>query len=93
MNSTGKDTPTGFRPQQFGLQAGGIGRRLELQALRSNAGWYLGTFDDEGPCSRESAEYFPTEQAANAALDSGDWTQRYEEVGFVHAHAREGVRP
>ncbi len=52
-------------------------KRLPLQILRSNAGFYIGTFDPEsGPCSRESVEYFPTEIKAQAALDEDSWTQR-----------------
>jgi hypothetical protein len=35
------------------------GKRLPLQVLRSAAGHYIGTQDDEGPVSRESVEYFP----------------------------------
>lgn len=52
------------------------GVRLPLQVCQSNAGHYIGTYDDEGPCSRESAEYFQTQEEAQQALDSGDWTQR-----------------
>ena len=52
---------------------------LQLQVLKSNAGYYIGTIDPEsGPCSRESMEYFPTEQAASTALSSGNFTQRSE---------------
>ncbi len=52
-------------------------KRLELQVLHSAAGFYIGTMDpDEGPCSRESVEYFPTRDAAVAALQSGSWTQK-----------------
>lgn len=54
--------------------------KLPLRVLESNAGFYIGTFEDEGPnmgpCSRESVEYFPTEAAAIAALETGEWTQR-----------------
>lgn len=52
------------------------GKRLELLILQSQAGWYIGTADEEGPCSRESVEYFPSEEAARIALGAGDWTQR-----------------
>jgi len=48
---------------------------LPLQVLRSQAGFYIGTFDEDGPCSRESVEYFPTKDAAFAALETGEWTQ------------------
>jgi hypothetical protein len=49
--------------------------RLPLRVLRSAAGHYIGTADDEGPVSRESVEYFPSRAAAEAALASGQWTQ------------------
>lgn len=52
------------------------GKRLPLQVLRSAAGHYIGTQDDEGPVSRESVEYFLTHLAAQRALDTHAWTQR-----------------
>lgn len=52
------------------------GKHLPLQVLRSAAGHYIGTQDDEGPVSRESVEYFPTHLAAQRALDTHAWTQR-----------------
>lgn len=52
------------------------GVRLELKVLQSNAGYYLGTFDEDGPYSRESLEYFPSQGIAEAAMASGEWTQR-----------------
>lgn len=51
-------------------------KTLPLQVLHSNAGFYIGTWDEEGPCSRESAEYFKSESSAEQALQSGVWTQR-----------------
>ena len=55
-----------------------LGRRLELMPLQSGRGFYLGTHDDCGPVSRESAEYWPTYVEAEAALKAGpeNWTQR-----------------
>lgn len=53
-----------------------VGKRLPLQVLRSAAGHYIGTFDDDGPVSRESVEYFPTRDVARHALETGAWTQR-----------------
>ena len=50
--------------------------RLPIQVLRSAAGWYLGTFGEAGPTSRESVEYFRSEDKAKEALASGNWTQR-----------------
>ena len=52
------------------------GKRLELIVLKSNAGFYIGTADDDGPCSRESVEYFHNKDDADASLASGDWTQK-----------------
>ena len=49
---------------------------LELKVMKSAAGWYLGTFDENGPVSRESVEYFSTESSAEAAFKAGSWTQR-----------------
>ena len=50
---------------------------LELSVLRPQAGWYIGTEDEDGsPVSRES-QYFATENAASLALESGNWLQRY----------------
>ena len=55
-----------------------MGIRLPLEVLRSARGFYLGTYNESGPVSRESAEYWPTEDAAQKALDTGPdaWTQR-----------------
>lgn len=53
------------------------GLSLPLSVLRSGAGYYIGTGSDEiGPVSRESAEYFPNRNAAEAALKAGYWTQK-----------------
>lgn len=67
-------------PLVYGLLAQEImGLELELQVLRSAAGWYIGTFDaEDGPISRESWHYYATKAEAQAALDSGNWVQRYE---------------
>ena len=48
---------------------------LPLQVLMSNAGFYIGTLDEEGPASRESVEYYPSRELAQQALDHGTWTQ------------------
>ncbi len=52
--------------------------RPPLQVIRSAAGFYIGTIDEYGPFSRESAEYFQTEESAKNALSTGEWTQREE---------------
>lgn len=49
---------------------------LPLQVLMSNAGFYIGTLDEEGPASRESVEYYPSRELAQQALDNGTWTQQ-----------------
>lgn len=52
-------------------------RQLPISVLQSAAGFYIGTCDPkEGPCSRESVEYYPTAALAQSALDLGTWTQR-----------------
>lgn len=53
-----------------------LGISLELTVLKSAAGFYIGTFDGEGPVSRESLEYYASEDAAQDALDGGTFTQR-----------------
>lgn len=51
-------------------------KELALQVLRSAAGFFIGTCDEESMgISRESSEYFPTSDAAQQALDKGTWTQ------------------
>jgi hypothetical protein len=52
------------------------GKRLPLMVLNTNAGWYIGTSDAEGPCSRESLEYYPSFEDAQTALDNDSWTQK-----------------
>lgn len=49
---------------------------LPLQVLMSNAGFYIGTLDEEGPASRESVEYYSSRELAQQALDNGTWTQQ-----------------
>lgn len=49
---------------------------LPLEVLESQAGFYIGTCDREGPVSRESEEYFGTREAAAEALKNGTWKQR-----------------
>jgi hypothetical protein len=51
------------------------GKQLPLQVLHSAAGHYIGTFDSDGPVSRESCQYFRSEAAAQRALAQGGWTQ------------------
>jgi len=44
------------------------GQALDLQVLKSAAGWYLGTSCDCGPYSRES-RYFKTKEQARFELE------------------------
>lgn len=53
-------------------------KRLSLEVCSSGAGFYLGTYDEDGPCSRESVEYWPKRTQAVDALASGSWTQRLD---------------
>lgn len=64
-------------PKKFGLLAREYcNKRLPVAVLESNAGFYIGTFDEEGPCSRESVEYFASQALAYKALESDGWTQK-----------------
>jgi hypothetical protein len=71
-----KETPRiGWLAKQWGH------RELPLRVMKSAAGFYLGTADEDGPFSRESEEYWRTEKDASAALDHPNqipWTQRLE---------------
>jgi hypothetical protein len=64
----------GWLAKRFGDQ------ELPLQVCRAASGiHYIGTLTPEGePYSRESAEYWPTREAAEKALKAGrsTWTQR-----------------
>lgn len=53
------------------------GKRLPLEICYSAAGFYLGTFFEGQPYSRES-QYFPRRELAQAALANRDWIQRAE---------------
>ena len=54
-----------------------LGLILELKALKSAAGWYIGSSNCEGPVSRDSFEYYPSIYTARAALTACSWTQRF----------------
>ncbi len=54
---------------------------LPLQVCQGAAGYFIGTVHpQDGPYSRESEEYFPTLEAAETALESGNWTQLEYEI-------------
>lgn len=48
----------------------------DVQVLRSGAGWYIGTADEEGPYCRCSVEYFSTKAEAEQALEELAFTER-----------------
>ena len=48
------------------------GEVLKLEVCESRVGWYIGV----PMITRDSAEYFPTEYVARAALTACGWTQR-----------------
>lgn len=52
------------------------GVELPVTVLQSHAGFYLGTQVNGLPVSRESEEYFADRKLAEAALKSGNFTQR-----------------
>jgi hypothetical protein len=54
------------------------GTKVPLKVHQSGAGFYLGAVDPETgePIARDSVEYWPTQEAAQHALDTGEWTQR-----------------
>lgn len=61
----------------FGILASHFcGLTLPLAVLSSRAGFYIGTATQDGPCSRESVEYWLTHRDACDALNNHIWTQR-----------------
>ena len=73
--SNSNDMPIDFR--RYGrLAFVHCKKREEVQILKSQAGFYIGTLSEDMPCSRESNEYFLTEQKAFAALRDDSWTQK-----------------
>lgn len=60
----------------FGKLSAAAGQPLPLEVHKSRAGYYLGTWSDDGPFTRESAEYWRTQDKAAEALKTGRWTQR-----------------
>ena len=63
-----------LQPENTSMKYGILAKRfggvvLSLQVLQSGAGYYIGTFDEEGPVSRGS-EYFRTREEGQYALDN-----------------------
>jgi len=70
-------SPAQARAESIGyLALAYTGKRLPLWILRSNAGHYIGTADHDGPVSRESVDYYPSQHDADHALTTGCWQQR-----------------
>ena len=60
-----------------GVLASRAGFDLPIRVLSSRAGYYIGTFSEtHRPVSRESQQYYPTQQLAEEAFRKGTWTQR-----------------
>lgn len=56
---------------------GHLAPKYDVKVCQSNAGYYIGTTDEDGmPYSRESQEYWRSQQEAETALQYGEWTQR-----------------
>lgn len=54
-----------------------LGELWKLQVCKSGAGWYIGVIDpQQGPLSRESQDYFGSEQEARKLLATGMWMQK-----------------
>lgn len=64
--------PKGVLAREYG------GVSLPLEIMQSAGGYYLGTSQDGMPYTRESVEYWRTEDQARKALEGGEdaWTQR-----------------
>lgn len=63
-------------PPTIGVLAAAAGRAFPLAVCKSAAGYYLGTYDEGVPFSRESQQYWTTAATAQVALTTGAWTQR-----------------
>ena len=62
----------------IGKLAASCGFQLPVQVMQSNAGFYIGTMEFGMPFSRESVEYWPSEQDAKDALKNNSWTQKQD---------------
>lgn len=75
--------PDPFKAPSIDASSGHLAMRyygfnLPIQACESGAGFYVGTENGNGPVSRESVEYFGSEEEAIKAIKNGSWTQRQE---------------
>lgn len=60
------------------IASAALGHPVPLEVCYSAAGFYLGTYVQAEPYSRESVEYWRKREEAEAALASGRWTQRQQ---------------
>jgi hypothetical protein len=76
-----------FNPKRFGYLAfTAQGEFLELEVLKSAAGFYIGTSTPKGvpnmpegaPNTRESNQYWPKKPDAVRALQTGKWPQKLQ---------------
>ena len=67
----GMEPKTGQSPRSA---QGPHGEQLSIEVLKGPVGFHLGTHREGEAPSRASVEYWPTEAAARAALETGDWT-------------------
>ena len=52
--------------------------QLECHVMQIGNGYYIGTFDESGPVSRESVETYTTFEAVNDALTNDTYTQNWQ---------------
>lgn len=77
MTNPSQDDPAELDFRRFGrLAYVYCGKREELTVLHTRAGFYIGTESDGMPCSRESNEYYASEEEAMQALVNDTWTQK-----------------
>lgn len=49
---------------------------LEVSVLKCFSGYYIGTFDEEGPYCRLSEGYYPSQERAEKALEDRSFAER-----------------
>ena len=62
-------------------------RGHEVKALKSGAGWYIGTLEDGCPYCRISISYYETEDEANRMMETGFAIKDYGENEFCFREA------
>ncbi len=73
----GSPSPVGDAAAPCGVLAKRLSQLdLPLDVCYNARGYYIGTFCDAQPYTRESEEHWARRELAAAALKSGDWTQR-----------------